>query len=104
MATESLVPDAAVGKHLTPAHPLSPLTPNEITQTSTIIKAQWPSDVELTFKMIALFEPEKKSFMPYLEAEHTGKTLPKVERKAFTTYLIKKTVCRFPSISSTGSH
>lgn len=96
MATESLVPQAATAKHFPPAHPMCPLAPSEIKQAADIVKSQWPADVELIFKTVTLLEPPKKLFMPYLEAEHSGKPLPRLERKAFATYIIKMTVCTLP--------
>lgn len=93
MATEAVMPQVAAAKHFSPAHPLCPLSPAEISQSASIIKSLWPAGVELRFKTITLFEPEKKLFLPYLDAEHSGKALPALERKAFTTYMIKKTVC-----------
>ena len=39
------------------SHPLGPLNGQEITQTSTLIKARWPSKERLHFKAITLMTP-----------------------------------------------
>lgn len=74
------------------AHPLCPLTASEILSTSDLIKSLWPSNVELLFKVVTLEEPQKKQFVPYLDAEHSGNALPRIERRAFVAYYLRNTV------------
>ena len=78
------------------AHPLNPLSGEEIRQASAIIKSSWPAHTDLRFKTVTLNEPAKKDFVPYLEAEHSGATLPRLDRKAFVAYYIRNTVRVFP--------
>ena len=92
MATqEAFTPEPAPVKHYV-AHPLNPLTASEIFATADLIRSVWPAHTDLRFKTITLLEPAKKQFLPYLEAEHSGKPLPSVARKAFTAYYIRNTV------------
>lgn len=73
-------------------HPLCPLTAAEISTTADLLRSVWPSNVDLRFKVITLDEPEKKSMIPYLEAEHSGAPLPQIPRKSFVSYYIRNTV------------
>ena len=82
------------------AHPLCPLTASEITRTADLVHSVWPSNIDLRFKVITLLEPAKKSFIPYLEAEHSGRSLPQIPRKAFVAYYIRNTVRPLVSCSS----
>jgi primary-amine oxidase len=91
-ATQQIVsPQARASKHFA-AHPLCPLTASEISNTTQLIKALWPSNVDLLFKTVTLDEPQKKHFVPYLDAEHAGRTLPCIDRKAFVAYYLRNTV------------
>ena len=81
----------SVAKHHV-AHPLCPLTASEISTTSQLIARLWPPKTSLRFKVITLEEPVKKEFLPYLEAEHSGARLPKLDRIAFASYYIRNTV------------
>ena len=74
------------------AHPLCPLTASEISTTAELVRSVWPANTDLRFKVITLDEPAKKSMIPYLEAEHGGKPLPSIPRKAFVSYYIRNTV------------
>jgi len=74
------------------AHPLSPLTASEIKNSAELIRGQWPSNIDLRFKVITLQEPAKKSMVPYLDAEHSGNPLPEISRKSFVAYYIRNTV------------
>src|SRR4051794_28785987 len=78
-------------KHVDP-HPLCPITASEISNTAQLIKTSWPSHVDILFKVITLEEPQKKHFVPYLDAEHAGRTLPRIDRKAFVAYYLRNTV------------
>ncbi|ORX95352.1 copper amine oxidase [Clohesyomyces aquaticus] len=73
------------------SHPLAPLSASEITLASSIIKASWPAHTDIHFKVITLQEPAKSDVLPYLEAEHGGKPLPAIGRKAFVNYYIRNT-------------
>ena len=88
---EAISPQAHTVEHNT-AHPLCPLTASEISTTAQLIKGSWPSNVDILFKVITLEEPQKKHFVPYLDAEHTGRTLPRIDRKAFVAYYLRNTV------------
>jgi hypothetical protein len=91
-ATQQIVsPQARAPKHFA-AHPLCPLTASEISNTAQLIKALWPSHADLLFKALTLEEPQKKHFVTYLDAEHAGRTLPRIDRKAFVAYYLRNTV------------
>lgn len=93
MATEAISSSMPLRTaHPGELHPLAPLSAEEITNAATIVKAQWPSNVDLQFKSITLREPAKADTVPYLEAEFYGHTLPKIDRRAFVTYYLRKTV------------
>ena len=87
-------PEAAQQKH-SAAHPLCPLDASEISRTADLIKSLWPTHTDLRFKVITLDEPSKKSFIPYLDAEHSNASLPFIPRKAFVAYYIRNTVRLF---------
>ncbi|KAA8566226.1 hypothetical protein MFRU_019g01260 [Monilinia fructicola] len=72
-------------------HPLGPLTAGEILQSSKIVKGLWPTEVTIQFKTVTLQEPEKAELVPFLNAEHSGSPLPKVDRKSFVVYYLKNT-------------
>jgi Cu2+-containing amine oxidase len=100
MATAEVVSDLPTPKKTyNVAHPLCPLTASEISRTANLIKSVWPVNIDLRFKAITLLEPEKKSFIPYLEAEHNGGPLPKIPRKAFVAYYIRNTVSALDAFS-----
>lgn len=89
------------GEHATttaPWHPLAPLTAAELQKAAGIIKASWPAHTDLHFKVVTLQEPPKTEVLKYLEAEHGGKPLPSIPRKAFVNYYIRNTVCRASSV------
>ena len=92
MATQSYEPTPTPAKHFV-AHPLCPLTASEVERTADLIKSLWPAKIDLRFKVITLDEPSKKSFIPYLDAEHNGAALPFIPRKVFVAYYIRNTVC-----------
>lgn len=81
-----------IGGKITTQHPLGPLTASEISESSRLIKALWPSNTNLQFKVITLQEPSKTELVPFLAAEHAGKSTPTVERKSFVVYYIRNTV------------
>lgn len=88
---ENYVP-AAVATKSSVAHPLCPLTATEITTTADLVRSAWPANTDLRFKVLTLDEPPKKDLLPYLEAEHSGASLPHIDRKAFISYYIRNTV------------
>lgn len=95
------------GKTQFPSHPFGPLTSSEITEAARLIKGLWPANAVLQFKAITLQEPNKADMIPFLAAEHDGKPLPSVERRAFVVYYIKNTVgvqheCWCQSIGAAG--
>jgi primary-amine oxidase len=93
MSTEQIpVPLPFVGKKTTPQHPLGPLTANEISESSRLIKSLWPSSTNIQFKVITLQEPSKADLTPFLAAEHAGQQTPSIARKSFVVYYIRNTV------------
>lgn len=85
-------PPAAVPQKQIASHPLAAVTGAEISHAAALIKALWPENTTLQFKVITLEEPPKSQILPYLEAEHTGGPLPAIERKAFVNYYLRNTV------------
>jgi primary-amine oxidase len=75
-----------------PQHPLGPLTAAEIKEAARLVRASWPADTKLQFKVITLSEPKKEEAAPYLVAEHAGETPQSIERRAFIAYYIRNTV------------
>lgn len=78
-------------KHIA-AHPLCPITASEIKRAADLMRNLYPSKTDLHFKAITLEEPEKAQLVPYLEAEHSGGRLPRIDRKAYVSYYIRNTV------------
>lgn len=95
MSTEQVTSSPVVGaaKQVS-SHPLSPLSATEITRSADLIKGLYPAKTNLHFKAITLEEPEKAQLVPYLEAEHNGRRVPKIDRKAFVCYYIRNTVSK----------
>ena len=75
------------------AHPLCPLTANEITITADLVRSKYPPNTDLHFKALTLEEPPKSVLVPYLDAEHGNGSLPHIDRKSFAAYYIRNTVC-----------
>lgn len=73
-------------------HPIGPLTASEITRAASILKASWPANTDFNFKAVTLLEPLKAELLPYLQAERSGSTPAKIDRKAFVLYYIRNTV------------
>jgi primary-amine oxidase len=88
------------GKKVALQHPLGPLTAAEISESSRLIKGIWPSNTNIQFKSITLQEPNKADLIPFLAAEHAGKSTPTIERRSFVVYYIRNTVstCIFHSM------
>jgi primary-amine oxidase len=76
----------------TPQHPIAPLTASEIAESSKLIKAHWPANTNLQFKVITLQEPKKVELIPFLAAEYEGRKTPVIERRSFVVYYIRNTV------------
>lgn len=75
-----------------PSHPLAPLSASELQSASSTVKASWPAHTDIHFKVVTLQEPPKAEVLKYLEAEHSGGSLPTINRKAFINYYIRNTV------------
>jgi primary-amine oxidase len=73
-------------------HPFAPLSGDEIRIAAGLIKAQWPAQADFHFKVLTLAEPPKAEVLPYLEAEKSGRPLPRIARKAWINYYIRNTV------------
>lgn len=78
------------------SHPLGPLTAAEITQSSDLIRAQWPEGTEFQFKIVTLLEPLKDELVPYLDAEKAGQSPKPIERKSQIVYYLRNTVSPSP--------
>ena len=93
MATEQISPSpSATADTQVASHPLSPLTASEIVTGAKLIRGLYPTQTKIHFKAITLEEPEKAQLVPYLDAEHNGRPLPRIPRKAFVNYYIRNTV------------
>jgi primary-amine oxidase len=94
MSTETVAtaPPATYAAKQSVSHPLAPLSASEITAAASLIRGSWPARTDLQFKAITLEEPLKSEVLPYLEAEYSGKPLPRISRKAFLNYYIRNTV------------
>tara|TARA_R110002003_G_scaffold104_33_gene8487 strand:- start:22295 stop:22657 length:363 start_codon:yes stop_codon:yes gene_type:complete len=92
MSTEVATDAAPQTTKTVTSHPLAPLSASELQNAAAIIKASWPARTDLHFKVVTLQEPPKVEVLQYLEAEHSGKPLPTVSRKAFINYYIRNTV------------
>jgi primary-amine oxidase len=83
----TMIPQKQVASHC-----IAPLTGDEISNASSLVKALYPSNTSLQFKVVTLQEPPKVEVLRYLEAEHSRGPLPAIERKAFVNYYIRNTV------------
>lgn len=92
----------ASAKATAPSHPLGPLTADEISQSSALIRAQWPDATKFVFKIVTLLEPPKAELVPYLEAEKTGQTPTPIDRKSQIVYYLRSTVRWSPPLASHG--
>ncbi|RDL33912.1 Amine oxidase [Venustampulla echinocandica] len=72
-------------------HPLGPLTASEITESARLIRALWPANTNIQFKVITLQEPNKADLVPFLAAEHNGQPTPIIERRSFVVYYLRNT-------------
>ncbi|CAN9417285.1 unnamed protein product [Alternaria sp. RS040] len=92
MSTEAATdPSPQSEKSVSAQHPLSALSAPELRNAAAIIKASWPAHTDLHFKVVTLQEPPKAEVLKYLEAEHSGKPVPSISRKAFVNYYIRNT-------------
>lgn len=76
------------------SHPLGPLSGDEISQSSALIRAQWPEGTKFQFKILTLLEPPKTELVPYLAAEKAGETPKPIDRKSQVVYYLRNTVSR----------
>ena len=89
----SYAPMAAPVKQIA-THPLCPITAAEIKQSVDLIRSLYPAKTDFVFKAITLEEPQKAQLVPYLDAEHSGRKLPHIDRKTFVCYYLRNTVSR----------
>lgn len=87
---QSSTPAPAATKY-NAAHPVCALGPEELSYASELIRALWPEHTDIRFKTITLDEPPKALLLPYFQAEREGRSLPHIDRKAFTSYYIRNT-------------
>ncbi|KAL8377312.1 hypothetical protein RB595_008142 [Gaeumannomyces hyphopodioides] len=73
------------------AHPLGPLSGDEISRSSSLIRAAWPEGTKFQFKVITLLEPAKAQLIPYLDAERKGQSPSGIDRRSFVVYYIRNT-------------
>jgi primary-amine oxidase len=76
-------------------HPLGPLSPSEILQSSELVKGCWPQGTDCHFKVITLLEPKKAELIQYLAAERAGRDhTSTIDRRSFVVYYLRGTVSR----------
>lgn len=92
MSLQVDTPPAVVPQKQIASHCIAPLTGDEISHASGLVKALYPSNTSLQFKVVTLQEPPKAEVLLYLEAEHSNGPLPAIERKAWVNYYIRNTV------------
>ena len=83
-----------------PYHPLSPLTPREITAGASILRSIYPASIDLQFKAITLHEPEKGQYLAWNNGEGPG---PRPPRRAYIPYYIRGAEKFFESIVNLDS-
>ncbi|KLU85592.1 copper amine oxidase 1 [Magnaporthiopsis poae ATCC 64411] len=83
--------DATVTPPACQAHPLGPLSGDEISRSSSLIRAAWPEGTKFQFKVVTLLEPAKAELMPYLVAERNGQSPSSIDRRSFVVYYIRNT-------------
>lgn len=93
MSLQMETPPTVVPQKQMASHCIAPLTGDEISHASGLVKALYPSNTSLQFKVVTLQEPPKVEVLQYLEAEHSKGPLPAIERKAWVNYYIRNTVC-----------
>lgn len=90
--TKASTTSNGTAKKSAPSHPLGPLTASEISQSSDLIRAQWPEGTKFQFKVVTLLEPPKAELAPYLQAEKAGRTVKPIDRKSQVVYYLRNTV------------
>lgn len=93
----------ASGKTSGLSHPLGPLSGGEISQSSALIRAQWPEGTKFQFKIVTLLEPPKAELIPYLAAEKAKETPKPIDRKSQIVYYLRNTVSRLSIFDSVGA-
>ncbi|TID22218.1 TynA Cu2+-containing amine oxidase [Venturia nashicola] len=91
MSLQMDTPPIVVPQKQIASHCVAPLTGDEISHASGLVRALYPSNTSLQFKVVTLQEPPKTEVLKYLEAEHSKGPLPAIERKAWVNYYIKNT-------------
>ncbi len=78
---------------VTPPHPLSPLTADEITAATALIRASWPEGTLFRFKVVTVLEPPKAVLVPFLAAERAGTTPAPaaIPRRVSVAYYLRNT-------------
>lgn len=89
---------------LLPSHPLGPVTKAEISQSSALIRAQWPAGTLFQFKIITLLEPPKAQLVPWLDAVKAGKKPSPLDRKSTVIYYLRNTVSQNPLDTPFNDH
>lgn len=77
------------------SHPLGPLSAHEISQSSALIRGEWPEGTKFQFKILTLLEPPKTELVPYLAAERAGEKPKPIERKSQVVYYLRTTVTTY---------
>lgn len=90
------------------SHPLGPLSADEISRSSALIRAEWPEGTKFQFKILTLLEPPKPELVPYLTAEKAGETPKPIDRKSQVVYYLRTTVSTYlstyiPSLARSAS-
>jgi primary-amine oxidase len=73
----------------TPAHPLDPLSPAEISLTASIITTTQASNTGWLFNWITLLEPEKSVLLPLLFVGDNERS--RIPRRSFTVLIERRT-------------
>ena len=77
----------------TNVHPIGPLTADEISESSRLIKASWPPNTDVQFKVITLKEPAKAELGPFLVKERACIETEGIDRRSLVVYYLRNTVC-----------
>ena len=72
-------------------HPYAPLSAEEITYASSLLKKEWQEGTDIQFKSVTLAEPPKEKVLSYLEAESKNASLPPIARQSFISYYLRGT-------------
>lgn len=67
------------------AHPLDPITPEEVRKAVQIVKSSYPQQ-QVRFKLVDIFEVPKAEVVEYLENERLGQPLGKIPSRRARVY------------------